>query len=136
MKKQDKHGWLRAALADAGYRQKDLAKAWGVDDAVVSRFIQTGEPEAGLERLQILGRMLGLDLNELSLRLTEGLAPRRLSAPPPPTIRVAHVDEHAGNGQRDPIAAVLDDIEAQAKRLRRLVPAWNIAIQLSLKNEA
>src|SRR5580704_2942301 len=31
--------WIRVALADRGLQAKDLAKGWGVTDAVASRFI-------------------------------------------------------------------------------------------------
>jgi nucleotide-binding universal stress UspA family protein len=84
-----KHEWLRIALAERGHTQKDLAKAWGVDDAVVSRFINAGEPEPGVERLEVLGRMLDVGMDELFLRLREGLplprrAPPSQSAPRPP----------------------------------------------------
>jgi hypothetical protein len=46
-----KYGWLVTALADREHTQRDLATAWEVDDAVVSRFIATGKPKATAERI-------------------------------------------------------------------------------------
>jgi hypothetical protein len=65
MASTDKHGWLRDALRDKSIRAKDLAEAWGVDDAVVSRFIKTGDPELTLVRALELCRLLGFDMPQL-----------------------------------------------------------------------
>lgn len=73
-----KHGWLVGALADKGLKQSDLAHEWGVDDAVVSRYISTGKPDLTPERQMILAQILSIDHNELMARLYEGLAPRRV----------------------------------------------------------
>jgi hypothetical protein len=63
------HGWLVRALADRGYQQRDLAKAWKVDDAVVSRFISSGKPDLTPERQMMLSQMLGLTNDQLLSRL-------------------------------------------------------------------
>jgi plasmid maintenance system antidote protein VapI len=42
----DRHRWLRDELMDKNLKQRDVARAWDVDDAVVSRFIKHGEPRA------------------------------------------------------------------------------------------
>lgn len=75
MAKQEKLGWLRDALADHNLRAKDIATAWGVDDAVVSRFISKGEPQLTFDRAQSLARMLGMDLMELQSRMQTRTVP-------------------------------------------------------------
>jgi hypothetical protein len=69
MAKQDRHGWLRDALADRSKRGSDLARAWGVDDSMVSRFIAKGEPILTLPRMEILAKLLDMDLNSLGVKL-------------------------------------------------------------------
>src|SRR4051794_29526810 len=81
-KAQSRHEWLRPALAIAGHRQTDLAKEWGVDDAVVSRFLKAGEPKLIFERAVTLARMLNMPLEELQARLAENLPPQH-SRPSP-----------------------------------------------------
>jgi hypothetical protein len=61
--------WIRAALADRGLQAKDLAKRWGVTDAVASRFINEGDPELTWDRAVLLARLLDLDLNQLHAKL-------------------------------------------------------------------
>jgi hypothetical protein len=75
------HGWLVGALSDAGYQQRDLAKAWRVDDAVVSRFISTGKPDLTPERQMLLSEMLGLTNDQLLIKLYGSM--RRVMRPPP-----------------------------------------------------
>jgi hypothetical protein len=69
-----RHGWLVGALADAGYQQRDLARAWKVDDAVVSRFISTGKPDLTPERQMMLAQMLGLTNDQLLAKLYGGIS--------------------------------------------------------------
>ncbi|OLB79028.1 MAG: hypothetical protein AUI16_02175 [Alphaproteobacteria bacterium 13_2_20CM_2_64_7] len=69
-----RHGWLVGALDDAGYQQRDLAKAWKVDDAVVSRFISSGKPDLTPERQMILSQMLGMTNDQLLARLYGGIS--------------------------------------------------------------
>jgi len=64
-----RHGWLVGALDDAGYQQRDLAKAWRIDDAVVSRFISTGKPDLTPERQMLLAQMLGMTNDQLLAKL-------------------------------------------------------------------
>lgn len=112
---KDRHAWLKPALAGAGHRQKDVATAWGVDDAVVSRFIKIGEPELTWDRAQTLARMLGLSLDELKLRLFEGLPPQGTGRPVAPTPRIAAVKDAApetNDVMRELNAAVIGAIRA------------------------
>jgi hypothetical protein len=53
-----RHVWLRDLLAEKHYTQSDLAKAWGVHDAGVSRFINIGKPDLTPERQIVLVQML------------------------------------------------------------------------------
>jgi hypothetical protein len=79
------HGWLVGALADRGYQQRDLAKAWRVDDAVVSRFIATGKPDLTPERQMLLSKMLGMTNDQLLARLYgEMPLPKIIQLRPPP----------------------------------------------------
>jgi hypothetical protein len=82
------HGWLVGALADRGYQQRDLARAWKVDDAVVSRFISSGKPDLTPERQMLLSQMLGLTNDQLLIKLYGDMPMRRvipLRPPPVPT---------------------------------------------------
>jgi hypothetical protein len=51
-------------LADRDHTQRDLAIAWEVDDAVVSRFTGTGKPIATAERIRVLAQMLHINSDE------------------------------------------------------------------------
>jgi hypothetical protein len=73
MAKSRKHEWVRTALAEAGLMQKDVAKAWGCDVAVISRWIKTGDPKLTWERAQVLAGMLGMSIAEFQVRIAEGL---------------------------------------------------------------
>jgi hypothetical protein len=80
-----RHGWLVGVLADRGYQQRDLAKAWRVDDAVVSRFISSGKPDLTPERQMILSQMLGMTNDQLLARLYGEISvPRVIPLRPPP----------------------------------------------------
>jgi len=67
-----RHRWLLGALIDAGFSQRDVAKAWHVDDAVVSRFIATGKPDLTPERQMLLSQMLGMTNDTLLANLYGG----------------------------------------------------------------
>jgi hypothetical protein len=87
------HGWLVGALADRGYQQRDLAKAWRVDDAVVSRFISSGKPDLTPERQMILSQMLGMTNDQLLARLYGEISvPRVIPLRPPREQNHATVD--------------------------------------------
>jgi hypothetical protein len=66
--------WIRGALTDRGLRAKDLAKAWDVNDAVITRFIHREDDAAELtrDRAISLARLLGIDMNQLQAQLGGG----------------------------------------------------------------
>lgn len=125
---RDKHGWLRQALADHGYQQKDLAKTWGIDPALVTRFIKTGFPELTNSRLQSLARMIGMPLNELSARVTEGVGPLRRYAPPMPPVSARALPPQSA----DPILAELHEAVRGAQAAR---PEYEIRVTITLRGE-
>jgi predicted transcriptional regulator len=112
-----KYWWLVPALAERGHTQRDVANAWKVDDATVSRFISTGKPKATLERFRILAQMLGMSNDELMARLVEDVPPR-------------HVASRSAAGARaekskpppNSVEAALDDAKKAVQRLRELMP--------------
>lgn len=60
-------GWVRDALRARGYTQKDLARAWGVPEPSVSRFISGEElTDPPLSRSMALARMLGISVDDLA----------------------------------------------------------------------
>lgn len=124
-RKADRHGWLRGALADKGLQQQDVAKRWGVDNAVVSRFIRTGTPELTWDRAMALSEMLGMSLDELRLRLSEGIAPRRKGA-----ATAGAPATHAGG--KDEALAQLREAVAKA---RTACPDATIDVSISYKRE-
>jgi hypothetical protein len=125
-----RHGWLVGALDDAGYQQRDLAKAWRVDDAVVSRFISTGKPDLTPERQMLLAQMLRLTndqllarlYGEVSLRGVSRLHPRPVPvsapAPQPPVTRM----------NSDAVEA---EIRRAVERLEELLPGAKISIHIT-----
>jgi hypothetical protein len=135
MKAHRRFGWLVTALSDRGHMQKDLAKAWGTDDAVVTRFISTGKPDLTPERQIALARMLGMDHNELIARMYEGVAPRA-------------VKEQDGEKSRQPVPAkpgiaprsgdvnqTLADIQRGIKLLREMLPSAKIHFSIDVAGE-
>jgi plasmid maintenance system antidote protein VapI len=114
-----RHGWLRDALTDRGHTQHDVAEQWGVDDAVVSRFIRSGDPELTWDRAQVLCRMLGIDLNELNLRLKEGVPMRAPMAVP-----------HK-NGSATSREEVLAELRAIVQKARQLLPDTRIEVKIT-----
>lgn len=74
--------WVRDELTRAGRTQKDLAKAWGVSEASVSRWVEgTQNQDLPASRIWILGQMIGMPCEELIRRL--GLAGDAARLPPP-----------------------------------------------------
>jgi len=68
-----KHEWTREGLQRRGYRQKDLAVAWGAQQASVSRFISGEElQDLQLSKAVTLARMLGISVDELAKGLGIG----------------------------------------------------------------
>jgi hypothetical protein len=116
-----RHGWLVGALDDAGYQQRDLAKAWKVDDAVVSRFIRTGKPDLTPERQMLLAQMLGLTNDQLLARLYGEVslpgvirlhaAPQPASGPPTPVSRGEEQQQQLKTHRDDAVDAVHRAIE-------------------------
>lgn len=124
-----KHDWLRAALADKGYRQKDVAKAWGSDDAVISRFIKEGKPELSFDRAQVLARMVGMSLDELKVRLSEGIAPRKAFVP----ASMPAADEP--RTETDSVQEAMSDLHAAAARVRSLLPEANVVVSITYEGK-
>lgn len=117
-----RHGWLVGALLDAGYQQQDLAKAWGCDNAVVSRFISSGKPDLTPERQMILAQILNLTNDELLAKLYGTIARRAVSALP------AHPAPVEGKTND---TAVQDQIEACVRSLQRVLPGAKITVNIS-----
>lgn len=62
-----KHEWIKDALTRRGYRQKDLAVAWGSQQASVSRFIAGEElQDLPMSKAMVLARMLNISLDDLA----------------------------------------------------------------------
>lgn len=121
---RDKHAWLRQALADHGYQQKDVAKAWGIDAALITRFIKTGLPELTNSRLQSLARMIDMPVAELSARLTEGVGPLRRTLPPLPVTR-ARTEPAATTDE------ILADLRDTVRRAQAALP--NLVLKLTIE---
>ncbi len=112
-----KYWWLVTALADRGHSQHDLATAWKVDDAVVSRFIATGKPKATAERIHVLAQMLHMNAGELIARLVEGLPPSSPFSKIPIGVRAEN-----SALPRKSVEAALDEAKKAVQRLRELMP--------------
>lgn len=94
-RKGDRNAWVRDALKDRGYTQRDLARAWGVTEASISRFISGEEAvDPPLSRSLALAAMLGIAIDDLAKGL--GLAGKAIvpsvrvdaGMPPPGTFRM------------------------------------------------
>ena len=117
-----RHGWLAAALADKGYGQKDLARDWKVDDAVVSRFISSGKPDLTPERQMILSSILGLTNDQLLARLYGDTSVRRVVA------RTATPSYNANSGGIEQAHA---EIKRAVERLRELMPDATVTVTIT-----
>ena len=131
-----RHGWLVEALETVGYHQHDLASAWKVDDAVVSRFITSDKPDLTPQRLMLLSQILGISNDELLQRLYGDEPMPRIIKPPVPrqepvVQNVVHLPTSTNNapsGEEDnPHLAVTDCIE----QLKKCFPGANIKINIS-----
>jgi hypothetical protein len=67
----ERHAWLRKALADRGLAGADLARSWGTHDAVVVRFIKTGEPKITAFRVGAMCKLLDMSRPEVLAHLGE-----------------------------------------------------------------
>lgn len=122
-----RHAWLRGALIDRGKLQRDLAKAWDVDEAVVSRFIRTGEPEPGFERIKILAKLLGMEYSHLLMRLGDAPLPpnavvETIKAPP----RARETLRRTVDG--DTSTNVLEELHRALARAKAALPGWKIEL--------
>ena len=124
-----KHLWLVTALAERGHNQRDLAAAWKVDDAVVSRFIGTGKPKATAERIHVLGQMLRMNSDELIARLVEGLPPR---SPLPKPSAGARTENKSSPPMS--VEAALNEAKKAVQRLRELMPDARIHFSIDYSN--
>lgn len=124
---KSRHAWLRDALIDRGKMQKDVAKAWGCDEAVVSRFIRTGEPELTFQRAEVLAKMLGIDLVELQTRLAEKPVPASRKEP------VRGGPAHVATGSES--ISVLAELKANVARAREALPGWRITLTIEANGE-
>jgi hypothetical protein len=62
-----KHEWVKEGLSRRGYRQKDVAVAWGSQQASVSRFLGGEEmQDLTLSKAVPLAQMLGISVDELA----------------------------------------------------------------------
>src|SRR5262245_49492335 len=121
------HGWLSGALNDVGYQQQDLAKAWGVDDAVVSRFINSGKPDLTPQRQMILSQILGLTNDQLLNRLYgDGvpLSDRVLSKLSPPTV--------SNGGSLEQAHA---ELKRAIERLQELMPDATVTVTITYSGQ-
>jgi transcriptional regulator with XRE-family HTH domain len=74
------HLWVKDALAQAGYMQRDLAQVWGVSEGAVSRWMHGFErQDLPISRARALSRMINMPLDELVDRLGFG----ETELPPP-----------------------------------------------------
>ena len=59
--------WIKDGLAARKFLAKDLAKAWGISESSVSRFLAGHEqPDVPLSRAVTLAQMLGITLDEVA----------------------------------------------------------------------
>ena len=66
----EKHAWVRKGLTQRRFRAKDLARAWGISESSVSRFLAGEEQQdLPLSRAVALASMLGVSLDELAAGL-------------------------------------------------------------------
>ena len=83
-KRLDTHHWLRLALEERGLLQVDLARAWGISEASVSRFIiGTENPDPVLSRVVKLADLLNVTLESLAHRIQNPSSRRPLVARDP-----------------------------------------------------
>lgn len=112
------HEWLARALADKKYQQRDLAKAWEVDDAVVTRFLATGKPDLTPERQIKLIQMLGISHDELMKRMFGGAKaqPKR--------------PEMLGVTNSGSLEGAIREVRSGIERLKRMLPGARIVFRI------
>lgn len=133
---KDKYGWVKTALAEAGLMQKDVAKSWKCDVAVISRWIKTGVPKLSYDRMKVLAAMLDMDLNELSARL-EGQTPPRVGAIARAVAKrevPARQAPPGAKGAGGDILAALDEMKEVAARVQATLPP-GLKVVFSIEKE-
>lgn len=130
-----RHGWLVGALQDAGYSQRDLARAWKIDDAVVSRFISTGKPDLTPERQMLLAQMLKMTNDQLLNRLFGGIQLSGVIRPKEEPAPASRLQLIRGDGPELEEAADLVQVEIKkaVDRLQSLLPGATVNITISYK---
>lgn len=100
---------------------------WSCDEAVVSRFIKSGEPQLTFDRALSLSKKLEMSLDELNLRLQEGIAPRTKA-------RAAQVDPKQPNKVEpaSDVATAMAEANSAVQRLKELLPNAKIVFQINL----
>jgi len=123
------HAWLVGALMDAGYQQRDLAKAWKVDDAVVSRFISVGKPDLTPQRQMVLAQMLKITNDALLAKL---YGEDRLPAPRGVTSLPRVVVTRDEDGGEEPLPGPVQiEMRRAVERLERLLPGAVVTINIT-----
>ena len=119
-----RHGWLVGALEDHGYQQRDLARAWKCDDAVVSRFINSGKPDLTPQRQMLLAQMLGMTNDQLLAKLYGDV----------PLSRIIPLRQQSPAAQTPPMPstdAVQAEIERAVARLEAMLPGATVSIHIN-----
>jgi len=132
-----RHRWLLGALINAGLSQRDVAKAWHVDDAVVSRFIATGKPDLAPERQMLLSQMLGMTNDTLLANLYGGglqFHERPRGVIPLPRL-VAEGNEPPSTPiiKTSSTETLQKQIQQCVDRLQQLLPGVTVTINLTYK---
>lgn len=138
-----RHQWLRDALMDKGLTQRDLAKAWGINEAQVSRYIGHDEPQLTIDRAHALSRMLGTTLDDIYMRAAEKPIPKQrvvnlMDALKEENARIAEtVASHVHSASDDAqvldngTKLALDDLKSAADKVREaLGPGYTVEITI------
>lgn len=124
MEKSQKYGWVRTALAEAGHLQKDLAEAWGCDEAVVSRWLKTGDPKLTWERAQTLAEMLAMSLQELQTRIAAEVPPRAGDIALRAARRdLAELTNNRPSARTDTLESAMEELRQAADRVQSKLPS-------------
>jgi hypothetical protein len=122
-----RHGWLVGALDDHGFQQRDLARAWKVDDAVVSRFINSGKPDLTPQRQMLLAQMLGMTNDQLLSRLYGDASLPRIIASP------ARGSAPSSNPHRGGIEQAHAEVRRAIERLQELMPDATVTVTITYR---
>lgn len=114
---KDRYGWVREALLEAGKFQQDLAKAWGIGPAPVSRWIKTGDPALTPTRAKILAAMINMSREELLSLIETDTAPKKSSLTRAVAAREVGVAAAPGG-----IMGAVKELDEAAARAQALLP--------------